>query len=337
MHCGSWNPIKQQNDCGNDECNLLPEQWKAEIYAGKLGDAAWRRRRSQECDKCAAERKRRCRVLGSSEDLSPLLTDDPRFADAPYIHAFNEPKYHASQMRALHFARERQTIVLWLFAEDRPLKKIEMLQDTNINERRRQWTRYHDQKTGGVMGLQPLVYDMPLRITRTDHKRKHLGMFKNSRCRLFGWTLHPADQARYEECKEAQLVLQYMPEYLYLRWPGATWVEEPALGAGIAKIQPRYIMWALDKSWTQRIERRGFTIASDFSGTAHSFQGATLHAAIIDSNSWDSGARPPTKKEGRPNTTNRLGLLCQLACIYTERGVIPKIRSCMYVYICILE
>ena len=66
-------------------------------------------------------------MLGSSEDLSPLLTDDPRFADAPYIHAFNEPKYHASQMRALHFARERQTIVLWLFAEDRPLKKIEML------------------------------------------------------------------------------------------------------------------------------------------------------------------------------------------------------------------
>ena len=100
-----------------------------------------------------------------------------------------------------------------------------------------------------------------------------------------------------------------MPECLYLQWPGATWIEEPALGPGIAKIEPRYIVWALDKSWTQKIERRGFTIASDFSGTAHSFQGANLHAAIIDSNSWDSGSRAPTKKAIGSHAKTRICLL----------------------------
>ncbi len=75
-----------------------------------------------------------------------------------------------------------------------------------------------------------------------------------------------------------------MPVCLYLRFPGATWVENEKIVAGIAKIKPTYIVWALDKGWTQKIERHGFTVASDFSGTAHSFQGASLEAAITDCN-----------------------------------------------------
>ena len=115
-------------------------------------------------------------------------------------------------MRALHFAQARRTIVLWLFAEDRPLSQnIELLRDETISERRQQWTSYHEMKTSGIMGLQPLVYDMPLRITQTDHKRKHLGLFKNARWRLHGWELHIADEARYKECQTLEFVLQYMP------------------------------------------------------------------------------------------------------------------------------
>ena len=91
---------------------------------------------------------------------------------------------------------------------------------------------------------------------------------------------------------------------LYLRWPGATWIEDEALGPGIAKLKPNYVVWALDKQWTQKIERHGFTIASDFSGTAHSFQGANLSAAIIDCNGWDTGKHKPSKMEDGPLANN---------------------------------
>ena len=78
-----------------------------------------------------------------------------------------------------------------------------------------------------------------------------------------------------------------MPVCLYVKFADAKWVENEKLGPGIAKIKPTYVVWALDKGWTQQIERHGFTVASDFSGTAHSFQGANLEAAITDCNAWD--------------------------------------------------
>ena len=122
MHPGSWNPQKQDVTCGNAVCKMLPTSWAKDLYLGKLGNAHWLRRRSQECSICAAERKRRCCVLDSS-DLSPTLEQDQRFAAAPYIHAFNEPKYHASQIRALQFGMQTNSVVMWLVAEDRPLSK----------------------------------------------------------------------------------------------------------------------------------------------------------------------------------------------------------------------
>ena len=271
-HTGSWEPRLARPTCGNETCSNLPTMWESELYEGKLGDANWRRRRSQECEKCAAERKRRCRVLDSS-DLSPNLENDIRFADAPYIHAFNEPKYHASQIRALHFARARKTIVLWFFAEDRPLTQhSEILGEAmDLNERRKQWSRYHEMKTGGIMGLQPLVHDMPLRITQTDHERKDKGFFKNNRCRLWGWQLHHVDEREYAKCTMQEMVLQYMPLCLLVKFPNATWIEDENLGPGIGKLFPKYNVWGLDKDWSVKIERHGFFIASDFSGTGACF------------------------------------------------------------------
>ena len=93
---------------------------------------------------------------------------------------------------------------------------------------------------------------------------------------------------------------------LYFFFPGATWVEDEELGPCIGKLLPKYNVWALDKQWNVKIERHGFFIASDFSGTAHSFQGANLQAAIIDCNGWDSGQNKPTKKESWPLAKIRL-------------------------------
>ena len=88
------------------------------------------------------------------------------------------------------------------------------------------------------MGLRPVVRDMPFRITQTDHKRKDKRLFKNSRCRLFGWELHPVDQQRFEDNTALEFVLQHMPRCLYVSFPGAPWVENEKLGAGIARINP---------------------------------------------------------------------------------------------------
>ena len=177
-----------------------------------------------------------------SSDLSPTLADKDKFAAAPYVHAYNEPKYHASQIRALAFGSHYNRVVLWLLAEDRPKSKtITLLDDRSYNAQRQQWLTYHDQKTGGIMGLQPLVRNMPLRITQTDYKRKDKRLFKNSRCRLFGWELHPVDQQRFDNNTTLEFVLQHMPVCLYVQFPGATWVEHEELGAGIAEIKPQYV------------------------------------------------------------------------------------------------
>ena len=85
--------------------------------------------------------------------------------------------------------------------------------------------------------------------------------------------------------------------FLYVKFPDATWVEDEKLGPGVGILKPKYTVWALDKQWNVKIERHGFFIASDFSGTAHSFQGANLNAAIADCGPWHSNDNRPTKKD----------------------------------------
>ena len=119
---------------------------------------------------------------------SPEETADLKFADAPLIHPWNAPKYDAAIVRAQDYARRAQKVLLWCVAEDRPLSlEHRTLSDEELNEKRETWVTYHDKKTGGVMGFLPMVQDMPLSVTVTEQKNKKV-MFKNRRCRLFGWT-----------------------------------------------------------------------------------------------------------------------------------------------------
>ena len=106
---------------------------------------------------------------------------------------------------------------------------------------------YHDQKTSGIMGLQPLVLDMPLHITSTDPKNKTI-LFKNRRCRLSGWTLHEDDRLRLENCATPELKLEHQPKELFVRVEKATWVWSEELGPGVIAIQPTTVTWYLDKA-----------------------------------------------------------------------------------------
>ena len=42
------------------------------------------------------------------------------FAQAPYVHPFNAPKYHASQLRVVNYGKVANKRVLWVVAHDWP-------------------------------------------------------------------------------------------------------------------------------------------------------------------------------------------------------------------------
>ena len=235
---------------------------------------------------CAMHRTRRCRVAKSS-DLSPDVAS-ARFLDAPFIHALNAPKQHAAQRRAVNLAFRTERVLLWCVAEDKPLHKDQTcITDDMIQARKNKWLTLHDQQTNGIMGLLPLVQGMPIRLTKTVQRHLDKRLFKNSRGKLHGWQLHPVDEERLRSNTSQQMVLQFLPEKLYVEMPNATWTVDAELGAGVISFEPDFSTWPLDKEWKVLVKRRGYCIAPDLSGTAHSFVGATLKAALLDVDTWD--------------------------------------------------
>ena len=296
IHTGSWDPNTKEPECGVNACRDLPAKWMSEILA--RGACArfdhnnlpirrdWIVMQTDECDLCSQERSRRCRVLYKNKPyaVGVLNHEEDKFADAPLISQFNEPKYFTSIVRAQQYAIRTKRMLLWAVAEDRPLHPDHTsLEEDELNRKREEWLQYHDQKTNGTMGLLPLIKGMPLRITETHNTYKDKGLFKNRRCTLYGWKLHTDDLLQVENLTEPALKLAHLPEMLFLRIPNASWIWSPELGPGIIGITPVITHWFLDKANQEvRVKRRGFMVASDFSGTAHSFAGDTLKAALVD-------------------------------------------------------
>ena len=61
-----------------------------------------------------------------------------------------------------------------------------------LDRYRERWLQLHDMKTGGIMGLCPLAWMMPMRCTRTLDKEQQV--FRFTRCVLVGWELHDIDK-----------------------------------------------------------------------------------------------------------------------------------------------
>ena len=189
-HTGSWIPGTNVVLCGRKECRALPQQWERDLLANT--GTTWAQRSAQECQVCQEHRHRRCRVL---RDANDHIAENIKFSDAPLIIPFNEPKYHASLVQARRFARDTNRILLWVVAEDTPLHvDLRSLSSDELDQKRKEWLMLHDRKTNGVMGLLPLVKDMPLRVITTEPAAKAV-LFTNRRCRLWGRNLHPKDQA----------------------------------------------------------------------------------------------------------------------------------------------
>ena len=119
------------------------------------------------CDECTNERHRRKRALN---DTATRLHAD--FALAPLVTPNNKPRYQASQQRAELFARVKKTQVLWAQAEYFPISGENAAYDeTKLQTKRRDWLKRRDQSTNGIMGLFPLVMELPVRFTTTVDKK----------------------------------------------------------------------------------------------------------------------------------------------------------------------
>ena len=287
-HTGSWMPTTDDVLCEQASCRALPNTWEDEV----IGDTArtWQERCRAECEVCRSHRLKRCRVLLGNLETQVL---DVKFVDAPLIHPWNMPKYHASLVRARHYARRTQQILLWVVCEDTPVNiELRMLSEEEKDLKRKEWSMFHDQKTGGIMGLLPCVMNMPLRITQTDPNNKTV-VFKNRRCRLAGWKLHAEDLERLGKCSTPEMKLEHLPLELYVRIPGATWVWSKELGAGVIAMKPTTVTWHLGKRDQVTVQRRGFAIASDSRLGLFFFWGG------VDAGTWGGPPPPPPPKQNK--------------------------------------
>ena len=289
-HCGSWMPDTGLTACKQSSCADLTSVWTQELRSPDR--RTWSERVADECDHCVQERARRCRLW--NRHIEP----GTKFADAPLIHPWNEPKYDAAIVRAEYYARKLQKILLWCVAEDTPMAaEHRNLATDELAVKKESWATYHDKKTGGIMGFLPLVQNMPMHITQTDVKRKGR-IFRNRRVRLWGWTLHPEDEARLQACKCQEMKLLHLPERLFVKVPQETWIEPGMTEPGAVNLEPCNVTWYIDKDHNLPVQRRGFTVASAFSGTAHSFAGESLPAAWIDCLPWTRKADKAAQLSG---------------------------------------
>ena len=112
-HVGSWLPDATLPLCGRQECQRLQE----ETWPRRLHDlqGKWPSMVEMECTTCANERRRRAQVL-----LDPESDGATRryatFATAPYVHPFNQPKYHALICHAWQFAKTSGKQLFWCLA-----------------------------------------------------------------------------------------------------------------------------------------------------------------------------------------------------------------------------
>ena len=144
---------------------LATEVWPRMWERGQGARENWMLRLEKECHLCAAERKRRCCVLkeGNQEDGRRYISE--QFAGAPFVHPFRHPSYHATQLRAIVFAKSKQRRLLWVTAHDKILTNNLSLTKEKEELRKERWLEFHDRYTNGIPGLLPLVVDLPIRFT----------------------------------------------------------------------------------------------------------------------------------------------------------------------------
>ena len=268
---GSWLPPRGDRPaevrCKNPQCALLMnEGWRKMYNSG----ASWADMQNLECELCAKERSRRCRL----DAAFPERKTSTHFACAPYLHPYNKPKYHAAVLRCVQFATHHNRLLLWAPAVDVPVTDESAYRSADsIEAAKRSWIMYADTATGHIPGLLPLVRGLPMRFTLTMDSEK--GLCKHTSCVLKDWLLHPHDQISLQQSSGAEIVLSRVPEALLV-----TIRRDPDTPPIDAVVKPVTKIWQRDSEASVR--RYGFPLLPNFGGTFHSYTGTTLDAAVVD-------------------------------------------------------
>ena len=135
------------------------------------------------------------------------------------LHLFNQPKLHALICHAWQYAKASGNQVLWCLAQDWPLTAEEdALTVEQLQQQREAWLLAHDQRTNGIMGLLPLVHDMPVRFT--DSVCPEMKMHKNTPGRLKGIVLDSETATSVQSGGESEIALAKMPLALHVQVKG---------------------------------------------------------------------------------------------------------------------
>ena len=88
------------------------------------------------------------------------------------------------------------------------------------------------------------------------------------------------DQASAEDGVERVLELQ--PDLIYLKFENANWRVHDDLEKGVYPLKATGKVWNISEGTKMKAKRWGWSVVPDFGQTAHSVQGASLAAVIVD-------------------------------------------------------
>ncbi len=282
---GSWLPSSNAPACGVHDCQQLAQVWQNNRDNGVL--LPWSTRQAQKCVFCQAERKRRHWIILGNDESKAAMYRKELFADAPFVHPFRAPSYHAQHLRSLNFAHAHNRQLIWVVADDRLQTKEKDRSVEQEQARKDRWLEYHDRFTNGIPGILPLVLGLPIRFTSTPVPGdREIGIFKNQRGVVRGWKLDPAEEARLiEQGLQPEVVLKTRPLDICIEVPTSKLLLQHGKRMYALKMTVRN--WSLDRDNQVQVKRHGFPIVPDFGGTAHAYCGDTLKACLGDLMKWN--------------------------------------------------
>ena len=177
---------------------------------------------------------------------------------------------------AREFAKTHKRQLSWAIARDIPLfSEDRALPAEKLRTKLCNWLLNHDQKTGHITSIMPLCMGLPVRLTESVDRKRQL--YRNRCGYIVGWAPHPHET---KTDVDGEWLLNNLPQCIYIKFPGATWLVHEDLGEGVYPLAPVSRTWKVNEYTGIKARRTGFFVVADFASTAHMLQGASLDAVL---------------------------------------------------------